>query len=196
MKTSGEPTSGAAPGKPKLPPKAALREKAMSELKHFAVLSAYLFVTFAAIAFFKFSILKAQGVDWAPLSFALIKALLAAKFILIGNELHIGERHQTKPLIWVTLHKSVAFLVLVAILTVVEEAIVGLLHGRGLSQSMAELGGGTSLQLLATLFIVFLVFLPLFAFSALARVTGEQALVRTFFVERLEFEVVGGKMKA
>jgi hypothetical protein len=34
------------------------------------------------------------------------------------------------------------------------------------------------------------VFVPLFAYGALAEVMGEKALVRAFFVERLKFEVV------
>ena len=54
---------------------------------------------------------------------------------------------------------------------------------------MAEIGGGTPEQVVATLVIMFLVFLPLFAFGALGEVMGEKALFRTFFVERLEFEV-------
>src|SRR5262249_19647090 len=159
------------------------------------ILSAYLFVAFAALAFFKFSILMAEGVDWPPFSFALVKALVAAKFILIGHDLHIGERHRSKPLIWETLHKSFVFLVFVMVLTVIEEATVGFIHGRSFWQSIAELGGGPSLQFLATALLVLLVFLPIFAVSALARVMGEKQLIRTFFVERLEFEVAGHRAK-
>lgn len=124
-----------------------------------------------------------------PWGFAIIKALVSAKFILIGRALHFGEGHRTKPLIWQTLHKSVAFLILVAGLTVIEEAIVGFIHGKALWESIAEVGGGTPEQMIATAVIIFLVFLPLFAFGALGEVMGEKALFRTFFVERLEFEV-------
>lgn len=49
---------------------------------------------------------------------------------------------------------------------------------------------GTSEQMLATVVILFLVFVPIFAFGALSDVMGEKALVRTFFKERLEFAVV------
>jgi hypothetical protein len=38
-------------------------------------------------------------------------------------------------------------------------------------------------QVVATLVIMFLVFLPLFAFGALSEVMGEKALFRTFFVK-------------
>jgi len=125
------------------PSKASVRERAESELKAFFFIAAYLLIVFSALAFFKSSILEAQGVYWAPWSFALIKAAIGAKFILIGRKLHIGEGRRTKPLIWQTLHKSIAFLILVAVLTVVEEAIMGFIHGQTFWQSIANIGGGT-----------------------------------------------------
>ena len=66
----------------------------------------------------------------------------------------------------------------------------GLLASAGaFAQSTADLGGGTLKEMIATEFIIFLVFVPLFAFGALSEVMEEKALVRTFFMERLRFEV-------
>ncbi|MCJ7597087.1 MAG: hypothetical protein MUO41_00360 [Methyloceanibacter sp.] len=173
----------------RLPSKAAIAEKAETEAKEFFFLALYLFIALSALAFLKSAILEAQGVYWAHWGFALIKAVLIAKFILIGRALHIGEGHGSRPLIWQTLHKAFAFTIFVAILTVIEEAIVGAFHGRSFWESISDIGGGTLNQLIATEIIVFLVFLPLFAFGALAEVTEDKALFRTFFVERLKFEV-------
>jgi hypothetical protein len=172
-----------------------VQEKVTSELKEMLYLTAYLFVVFAALTFYKSASLEARGIHWVPWGFVIIKALVSAKFILIGRALHLGERYRTKPLIWQTLHKSIAFLILVAGLTVIEEAITGFIHGRELAQSIAEVGGGTHEQMIATLVIMFLVFLPLFAFGALSDVMGERALFRAFFVERLKFEVAGRQMQ-
>jgi hypothetical protein len=175
-----------------IPAKAAIRERAETEAKEFFFIALYLFVVFLALAFLKSAILEAQGVSWPYLGFAFIKALLIAKFILLGRALHIGDGLHNRPLVWQTLYKAIAFTIFVAILTVIEEAIMGMMiHGRTFWQSIAELGGGTLNQLIATEFIVFLIFLPLFAFGALAEVMGEKALVRAFFVERLKFEAVG-----
>ena len=171
-----------------------VRERAISELEHFFLVAAYLFVVFGALTFFKSAILEAEGVRWVPWGFALIKAAVSAKFVLLGRALHVGERYRTKPLIWETLYKSLVFLALVAVLTVIEEAIIGYIHGHNLSQSVAGMGGGTPEQAVATLVILFLVFVPLFAFGALADVMGEKALLRTFFVERMEFEPVNRAM--
>jgi len=173
-----------------IPPKPALRERAKSELKELLYISAYLFLVFSALSFYKSAILEAQGVHWLPWGFALIKAVVLAKFIMIGRALHIGEGHRSKPLIWQIIHKSIAFLILVAGFTVIEEAIVGFIHGRAFSVSMAEVGGGTTEEMIATAIIMFLVFLPLFAYGALSEVLGERSLFRTLFVKRLEFAVV------
>jgi len=179
-----------------MPTKAQVRDRARSEFREFVLFAAYLFVVFSVLAFYKSAILEAESIHWVPWGFAAIKSALAAKFILIGRALHIGEGHRTKPLIWQTLHKSIGFLIVVAGLTVVEEAIVGLIHGRTFLQSMAEVGGGTPEQMIATALILFLVFVPMFAFGALSEVMGEKALSRTFFKERLEFEVVGSQFAA
>ena len=175
----------------RLPSKAAIAERAEIEAKELFVLTLYLFIVFSALLFLKSAILEAQGVHWGYWGFAAIKALLVAKFILIGRARHIGEGLRTRPLIWQTLHKAIAFTIFVAILTVIEDAAIGMaIHGKTFAQSTADLGGGTLRQMIATEFIVFLVFIPLFAFGALSEVMEDKALVRTFFVERLKFEVV------
>ena len=101
--------------------KPALRERAKNELKELLWITAYLFVVFSALTFYKSAILEAQGVIWLPWGFALIKAVVLAKFILIGRALHIGEGYRTKPLIWQIVHKSIAFLILVAGFTVMPQ---------------------------------------------------------------------------
>jgi hypothetical protein len=175
----------------RLPSKATIAERAEIEAKELFFLTLYLFIVFSALLFLKSAILEAQGVHWGYWGFAAIKALLVAKFILIGRALHIGEGLRTRPLIWQTLHKAIAFTIFVAILTVIEDAAIGMaIHGKTFAQSTADLGGGTLRQMIATEFIVFLVFIPLFAFGALSEVMEDKALVRTFFVERLKFEVV------
>ena len=55
-------------------------------------------------------------IEFAPWGVAIVKALLLAKFMLIGRALKIGERNNTRPLIWPTLHKAFAFLVLLVVL--------------------------------------------------------------------------------
>jgi len=158
-----------------------LSERLIDELKEFVVVAIYLYIYFTALAYLKASILKAEGIDFAPFAFAAIKALICAKFILVGQMLHIGERLRTLPLIWPTLYKSFTFLVLLLILNAIEEVVVGLIHPRSVVDSIASIGGGTLDQLIATSFIGVLVLAPFFAFRSLGEVVGERNLVRIFF---------------
>jgi len=77
------------------------------ELREFAVIAAYLFICFTALAYLKATILRAHGIEFAPFGFAAVKALVCAKFVSVGHALHIGERFKSLPLIWPTLYKSV-----------------------------------------------------------------------------------------
>lgn len=160
------------------------RERITDELKEFVIVAVYLYVCFTAIAYLKFAILQAYGIAFAPFGLAAVKALICAKFVLVGRALHVGERFKARPLIWPTLHRSVAFLVLLLVLNALEEVAVGLLHGRTVMEAVSEIGGGTRYQLIATTVIGLLVLIPFFAFRSLGERLGERNLFRLFFGER------------
>ena len=65
--------------------------------------------------------------------------------------------------------------------------------GKVFSASMADVGGGTSDEIIATAIVMFLIFLPLFAYDALSEAIGDKALFRTLFVRRLEFKIAHQK---
>jgi hypothetical protein len=164
----------------------------ISETEELVIIAVYLFVVFSALLFLKSAILKGEGGIWVPWGFAAVKAAVAAKFILIARAMHLGERFRSKALIWEAAYRSLVFLLVVAVLTVIEEAIVGAIHGRAILDSISEIGGGTLMQVIATAVILFLVFLPLSVFYALGEVVGEKALFRLFFVERRSLDQAGG----
>jgi hypothetical protein len=164
--------------------KATARQKFIDEFKEFVVVAVYLCVSFTALAYLKFAILQAHGIAFAPFGFAAIKALICAKFVLVGRALHLGERYKTQALIWPTLHKSFAFLALLLVLNLAEEVIVGLMHGRSVTDSIADIGGGTLDQIVATSIVLFLILVPFFAFRSLGEVVGERNLVRVFLQPR------------
>jgi hypothetical protein len=153
-------------------------------LREFTILTAYLYVCFAAVIYFKAAVLHTQGIAYAPLGVGIVKAAICAKFMLMGRMLHIGERFKNYPLIIPTLHRAFVFLLLLAVLTLAEEAFVGLIHGRKLWESVSEIGGGTFNQIIATIFIMFLILIPYFAFRSLGSIVGDKILVRLFFERR------------
>jgi hypothetical protein len=164
--------------------KASLSQRASRELKEFAILTVYLYVTLGAVIVMKAAVLHAHGIDSAFWGVAAVKAAVLAKFMLIGRAMKIGERRSNSPLVWPTLHKAFAFLVLLIILTVLEEAVVGLIHGRSIAASLGELVGPRLEETGAGILIMLLVLIPYCAFSVLGEALGGGRLTRMFFVER------------
>ena len=164
--------------------KASFGSRARAELKEFLIIAVYLYVCFTALAYLKAAILEAHGIAFAPFGFATVKALICAKFISIGHAVHLGERHKTQALIWPTLRKSIVFLALLLVLNVIEEVAVGYIHHRPIADALAEIGGGTLHQIIATSIIMLLILIPFFAFRSLGEVVGEGTLFRLFFEAR------------
>jgi hypothetical protein len=164
--------------------KATLRQRTVRELKEFAILTVYLYVTLGAVILMKAAVLHDAGVSFAPWGIAIVKALVLAKFMLLGRAMKIGERYTTQPLIWPTLHKSFAFLVLLVVLNIIEEVVVGLLHHQSAAASLGDLTGAKLYETIAGILIMLLVLIPYFAIRVLSEALGEGRLSRMFFVDR------------
>ena len=143
--------------------KAPLRQRAMHELTELAILTAYLYITIGAVILIKVSVLHDHNISYAPWGIAIVKAVVLAKFVLVGRAMKIGERYSTRPLIWPTLHKAFAFLVLLVVLTIIEEVVVGLFHHQTVAASLDELAGAKLDETLAGIVILFMVLIPYFA---------------------------------
>jgi hypothetical protein len=164
--------------------KATLWQRATHEAKEFAIVAVYLYITLGAVILMKTAVLHSQGIAFAFWGVSAIKAAVLAKFMLIGNALKIGERNSTGPLIWPTLHKAFGFLVLLIIMTTIEQAVVGLFHRQSIASSLGELVGPRLEETIAGFLIMLLVLIPFFAFRILSDALGEGRLERMFFVER------------
>jgi hypothetical protein len=70
------------------------------------------------------------------------------------------------------------------ILNALEEIITGLIHNKTLADSLADFGGGTLDQLIATSFVVLLILIPFFAFRTLGEIVGRRNLREMFFLSR------------
>jgi hypothetical protein len=164
--------------------KAPIKERIAGELREFAIVAVYLYVYFAALTYMKAAILQAHDIPFTAFGFACAKALIFAKFMLMGRMFHLGERFNGAALIWPTLYKSFAYFALLFILNALEEVVVGFLHHQSIVESIADIGGGTINQLIASSFIGLLLLIPFFAFRAIGDVVGERILVRLFFEPR------------
>lgn len=169
MNDNAQATQGGAGGP------GSVRARILEELKRYAVVVAYLWVCLAVIFAYKSAILSSEGGTVLPMGTALIKALVLGKFLLIGEAAGVGGRAGPSTVLGRIAWKSVAFLVLLIVLTLVEELLVGMIHGKSAAQVLAELGS-QPLEVLASSVLMFLILVPFFAFQEISRALGPRAL--------------------
>jgi len=160
------------------------RGRLRHELVEYASISVYLYVCFGAVLLYKSAILLAQGVSYAPYGLAAVKALILAKFMLLGRAARLGDRYRDRRVIYVILHKSLLFLLLLFVLSEIEEAVTGILHSRGADTVLAGLGGTLLWQTIATTLMMWLILIPYITVTEVSAVLGEGRLWQLLIAHR------------
>jgi len=161
-----------------------LKQIAYQQLKEFLAITLYLWVVFGLLVMFKSEILAQHNIPFAYHGFAIINALALAKVMLTAKDLHLGEKFDEAPLIYPTLLKAALFTVVLACFKILEEAAVGLYHGKSFQQSISDLGGGTLNGMLILTLLLFAMLIPFVGYGELQRVLGEGKLEQIFFRPR------------
>ena len=160
-------------------PKAGLRERFIHEMKQYLVMVIFLFFFFGAFTAYRRLILASYEIDYVDYGWALIKAIVLGKVILIGELLHVGERFEGRPLIVSTLWKTLVFGLLIVAFAVLERLVGAWIHHRPLSEEFS-FTGPEGYELLARIPLQIVALVPLFAFRELGRVLGEERLEALF----------------
>jgi len=154
------------------------------EIVEYWINVAYLAVVFAAFTWHRRFLLAAYDISYTNYWVAVIEALILAKVIMIGAVLRLGRGLEHKPLIYPTLHKTVVFTLFVAVFTLMEHAIKGLLTGKGFTGGLAEYFANGPHEFFAGCLIIFVAFIPFFAVKELGRVLGQDKITNLFFRRR------------
>ena len=154
------------------------KQKAEHELKDFAWMSLYLAFVLCAISTYTMLVLRKYEVSYWAYSTAIINALIVAKIILIGQMAHLGRQLEERPLYQSVLYKSFVFGVLLFVFHVVEEIIKRLIHHESVVGVVRDIDTD---QMLARTIIIICAFIPLFTWTELGRVIGEEKLNALFF---------------
>jgi hypothetical protein len=112
--------------------------------------------------------------------FTIINAWMLARLTLITDQLRVADRLadslRNRPLIYPILLKSAVLSVLLIGFYLAEVTAVGIWHGKTISDSVPNIGGGGWRGLVVVVFIMFVGLIPFFAYRELARVIGEEEL--------------------
>jgi hypothetical protein len=157
------------------------KQKIKHELKEMLALFLYLAFFFCALVTYKMLLLAQYNVEeYWNFAAALITAAVVTKVILIGEYARLGRRFEHKRLLLSAMWKAFIFSLLVFAFHVAEEIIKGLIHGTDIAQTASELRFD---QFASRWIIVFVTFVPLFAFREIRRVIGEEEFQTIVFAK-------------
>lgn len=155
-----------------------LAKRARHEIIQYISISTYLYVYFGALLLYKAAVLHGQGINFGPFGIAIVKALILGKFILIGQALKLSGDSSSRRLVIDVFWKSMVFVVFLIILSVIEEVVVSLIHGRPIHQAFAGIAGGTLAETLAASFLLLLILIPYFGIKELSSRLEEGVLMK------------------
>ena len=161
--------------------KVSIKAKAIDETKRFLLMSFYLWVLFAVLNLHKTVVLAQDHINYEEWGLALVNALVLAKVMLVAEDLKLGSRFKHRPLIYSVLWSSFVFSVVLIGFHIVEHGAMALLHGKPLSNSLADFGAGNLKGVLSFGAIGFVTLIPFFVFRDLGRVLGSDQLWQLVF---------------
>jgi HlyD family secretion protein len=157
-----------------------LKTGAIDEAKKLFGIFIYLWVLLSLFSFHKALVLNEENlIDHQ--GFAFVNALALAKVVLVGEAFHVGDSLKNRPLIYPIIYKSAVFAVLLVCFHIIEEALIGIFHGKTFSQSISSIGDGRLEGILMIGIIMFVVLMPFFAFRELDRAIGTEELRSLLF---------------
>ena len=158
--------------------KPTIKQRAREEIRNFWYIATYLFVCFAVLMFFESTLTNNANTGVFSLGTAAIKAAILAKFILIGDALGIGDKSRAPRLAGSIVTKSIQLWLLLILLTVIEELVVGRLHGHAFAATWAEYRQKPVVPLFAKSLVVLLILLPLIATTGIQPDPGPGRVAR------------------
>ena len=168
-----------------------LKKRAIDSTKKFLVMTAYLWAFLAVMSVHKTVVLAQNHINYEEQSFAIVNALVLAKFMLVADDLKLGRRFTDRPLIYPIVWASFVFAIILVFFHIVEHIALALLHGKPLAETLTDLGAATLKGVSSLGAITFVALIPFFAFREIGRAVGTDQLWRLVFARsRKRFELV------
>jgi hypothetical protein len=162
------------------------KQKIFHEMFEYWMNFFYLTLMFAAFTQYRRLVLAAHDIIYTNYGIAVIEAAVLAKVIMIGGVFRLGRGLEKRPLLFSTLYKTVVFSLFVAVFKLIEHMIMGLWKGNGLAEGLSDFLGRGHHELLANVLVMFVAFIPFFAFKELGRVLEKGRVWELFFRRRAD----------
>jgi Na+/H+ antiporter NhaC len=166
-------------------PQSSLKNRLVDESKQFLMIFLYLSLCLGFMVNFKRAILADYGINYREYGYVIIEALILSKIILIGHLWRLDKRRfMDKPLIYTTVYAALIFSLLVICFNVIEQVIEGWLHHKAVAETFHEMLEKGWHQMLARCLLIFVIFIPYFAFREVGELVGQGKLLELFFHRR------------
>lgn len=160
------------------------KKKILHEMVEYWIIFVYLTLMFAAFTQYRRLVLAAYNITYTNYWVSVIEAAILAKVVMIGAVFRVGRGFEQKPLIYPTIYKTIIFSLLVGVFTLIEHVLKNLWKGKELTEGLADFFSKGPHELLAECLVIFVAFLPFFAFRELGQVLGEGRIWTLFFRRR------------
>jgi hypothetical protein len=153
-------------------------------LKKMFAIALYLGTLLSLFAIHRSLLLHESGLA-ARIGFSFLNAWALAKVVLIGQELRVGDSFRNKPLVYVIVFKSAIFALLLFVFRIIEEALIGMYHGKSFTEALME--GHPSLEqakfsgIVLICVILFFALLPFFAYLEITGAIGREKMRALLF---------------
>lgn len=158
-----------------------IKQKFIEEFKKGFSLTIYFGIWFCAIAFMAATALEERPIPLSIFGFALIKAGLSAKFMLIAQAAYPITIDKEHGIIKSLLLESIVYLVVVLGLNYLEAGVHGLINGKEFISSMAAFGSGDPLRVFAMSIVYWLIVWPYLIFMGFKIVIGNTETLKVLF---------------
>ena len=158
-----------------------LKDKLKEEAKKAFALTLYFGAWFCAIAFVAATALEERPIPLSIFGFALIKAGISAKFMLIAQAAYPLKVNKEHGIVNSLLFESFVYLIFVLALNFLEAGVDGLFHGKAFIASMAAFGNGEPLRIFAMSILYWLIVWPYLIFIGVNQAIGNTATLAILF---------------
>ncbi len=160
---------------PNSAPTHTLKEKVKEEFIKAFQLTVYFSIWFCALTLLSVTTLHTQSLSFTLFGFAIIKAALCAKFMLIAQVLYPIKINQKSGIVNSLFLESLFYILVVIALNYLEAGVDGVIHGKDFITSLADFGQSDPLHVLAMSIVYWLIVWPYLLFTGFKLALGSTA---------------------
>lgn len=161
--------------------KPGLKIKLEEEMKKAFALTLYFGIWFCAIAFMAATALEERPIPLSLFGFALLKAGISAKFMLIAQAAYPIKVSKDHGIVNSLIFESIIYIAVVVALNYLEAGVEGLVHGKEFIASMSALGNSDPLRVLAMSIVYWLIVWPYLIYTGVNIILGNKETLAILF---------------